>query len=686
MAESKTSDAIADMRARFVLARDFVRERYDQARDDIKFVSVPGHQWDEKLKARRGDRPTYEFPKLRGQVRQVINEMRQSRPQGKVRGAEESDRALAELMQGICRNIESTSNADQAYDIAYQAAVQGGIGYWRICTDYATDDDFEQDLRVKPIRNPFAVKCDPAAVEIDRRDARFWFVEELIPRSDFERNYPDAALQDFDEDSSCEDWREADQIRIAEYWWKEPMQRELLALSDGRVVYRDEIKLDDAALQAAGLTVTASRKVDSHKVMMRLTNGHEWLTEPYEFPSKFIPIVPCWGEIQNIDGEDYFQGLVRPAKDQQRLHNVHKTAAIEAVAKAPKAPFILKMRWIKGLERFWNRANAEDYPYLPIADDAPDSAMPQRAQQAEVPAALLQLAAIDNDDMKAATGIYDASLGARSNETSGRAINARKLQGATANFDYIDNLAYAIRYTYEILVDMIPRVYDTPRVVRVLGADGGEKWKQLYQEVIDPATGQTVVLNDIRKGKYDVVVTVGPSFATQRMEAVDAFTTMLGQMGPGLPPPIATLMAYTAVKNMDVPGTEELDKAFRKLLLSQGLVEPQDGEQPPEPPQGPPPDPRAEAQARKLLADAELAAAKTEHTRVETQILMPKARADVAKTEADAEGQALRNMADGAQMAAALGPPSLPPPNLLSPMTEPPQGGFFMGGGDPYAG
>lgn len=661
MAEKKRDDALAEMLKRRDLASEACVELYDKARDDVRFVTVPGAQWDEKLKARRGDRPTYEFPKLASHVRQVVNEMRQNRPQGKVRGTEEGDAGLAEIMQGLCRNIESVSNADQAYDIGYDFAVKGGFGAWRICTDYLNDEDFEQDIFIEPIRNPFAVKFDPAAIEIDRSDAGFAFVEELVSKDDFERRWPNASISDWEDNHDCVTWREKNQVLIAEYWYKDPIKVEMWALSNGAVVSVEELEKRakdqgqptdaltlEALLANEGISVTKRREVDSHVVKMRMTNGNEWLTDPYEFPSKFIPIIPCWGNITNIDGEDYWFGMVRPSKDQQRLHNVHRTAAIEAVAKSPKAPFIVKSKWIKGFERFWRNANAEDYPYLPVHDEA--EAMPQRAAQAEIPAALLQLSALDNEDIKANTGIYDASLGARSNETSGRGIMARQQQGATATFNYIDNLAYAIRYTYKILVDMIPRVYDTPRVVRVLGPDGGEKWKQLYQSVIDPQTGQEITLNDLSKGKYDVTITVGPSFATQRMEAVDAFTTLLGQMGPGLPPPIASLMAFSAINNMDLPGTEPVINSFRKLLVGQGVMEPEEGDEPPQPQQ---PDPKMLAEAKKDDADA------------------ARSQAQAQLYGEQAIGQALENAAG----MALLGPPPQPQPMQ---MNQPPPGGFFV--------
>ncbi|HDS1140091.1 TPA: hypothetical protein QDZ75_004168 [Stenotrophomonas maltophilia] len=661
MAEKKRDDALAEMLKRRDLASEACVELYDKARDDVRFVTVPGAQWDEKLKARRGDRPTYEFPKLASHVRQVVNEMRQNRPQGKVRGTEEGDAGLAEIMQGLCRNIESVSNADQAYDIAYDFAVKGGFGAWRICTDYLNDEDFEQDILIEPIRNPFAVKFDPAAIEIDRSDAGFAFVEELVSKDDFERRWPNASISDWEDNHDCVTWREKNQVLIAEYWYKDPIKVEMWALSNGAVVSVEELEKRakdqgqptdaltlEALLANEGISVVKRREVDSHVVKMRMTNGNEWLTEPYEFPSKFIPIIPCWGNITSIDGQDYWFGMVRPSKDQQRLHNVHRTAAIEAVAKAPKAPYIVRISDIKGFERQWSNANSEDYPWLPVHDSAKE--LPRRSNQAEIPAALLQLGALDNEDIKAQTGIYDASLGARSNETSGRGILARQQQGATATFNYIDNLAYAIRYTYKILVDMIPRVYDTPRVVRVLGPDGGEKWKQLYQSVVDPRTGQSITLNDLSKGKYDVTITVGPSFATQRMEAVDAFTTLLGQMGPGLPPPIASLMAYSAIKNMDLPGMDDVDSAFRQILVTGGVLKPKDGEASPEPQQ---PDPKVLAEAKKDDADA------------------ARSQAQAQLYGEQAIGQALENAAG----MALLGPPPQPQPMQ---MNQPPPGGFFV--------
>lgn len=648
--KKRDTDLLDEMRRQYQRADEACSDAYAKANEDRRFVNVPGAQWDQKLKARRGDRPTYEFPKLSSHTRQVINELKQAMPQGKVRGATDEDRGLAELMQGICRGIERNSDAEDAYKIAYECAVEGGIGHWRLVTDYRNPDDFELDISIKEIRNPSAVKWDAASVDLDREDAEHCFVEDSISKSSFERQYPDADLVGWESDSGCDSWRDRDQIKICEYFWKEPAKRELLQLEDGRTLFADELGDDwQAILAEAGVQVVRQREVESWKVFSRLTNGHEWLTDRYEWPTRHIPVVTVWGSIRSIDGVDEWQGLVRPHKDQQRLHNVHRTAAIEAVAKAPKAPFLVKLSWIKGLEHFWKNANSEDYPYLPVNDEA--AQMPARAGQAEIPAALIQLSQLDNEDIKAGTGIYDASLGARSNETSGRAIAARQMQGATSTYHFTDNLARGIRRTYKILCDMVPKVYDTARVVAVVGEDGGEEWKQLYQEVADPQTGEAVVLNDISKGKYAVAVTVGPGYATQRMETAEMMSQLLGQIGPAFPP-IAPVLANYIVKSLDGPGVDELSEQMRKILVAQGAIPPEEGDEPPPPPQ---PDPSVAAKADKDGAQA-------------------------AKYGAEAESIQIENMAKQALLSA---PP--PMPQMMFP-EQPPQGGFLMGGDLPPMG
>lgn len=598
------------MRSRYDMAREYWDPIFDRVREDIRFVAVPGNQWPEDLREARGrKRHFYEFPKLRGQIQQIINEQKQSRPSIKIRGAEESDRGLADVMRGIIYNIDSVSNAEYARDIAFENAVRGGVGFYRVTTDFSSQDDFDLDVIVRPIRNACGAYCDPSAVEIDRRDALFWFVPESMPEREFERKFPNASLGDFYDDIDCQAWRDAGKVMVCEYWYKEPYKKRLLLLQSGEVVE------DSEAARTSGAIVVREREVDCHKVYSVLTNGHEFLTEPTEFPCKHIPIIPVFGNIDCIDGEDEISGAVRFAKDAQRLHNVHRTAMIESVAKAPKAPFIGKRKWFGRYWEMWSKANAEDYPALPIEDDA--DGIPQRSAQAEVPVALIQMAQIDNEDMKAATGVPDAAMGMRSNESSGAAQRERKMQSATATFNYMDNLIRAMKYEAEIKLEMIPRVYDTPRVVRTLGPDGGEKWTQLYRQVIDPETRQPITLNDISKGKYDAVIDIGPSYATQRMEAAEMYANMAGQLGSAMPP-LTAFLAYMVAKNTDAPEMEEADAVMRKILISAGVpLEPKDGDDPPAQPQ---PNPKDIASAEKDKAAAGKIQAETEGLQIDNMM------------------------------------------------------------------
>jgi hypothetical protein len=651
MAAKKDQDRISEMQSRYEKAQEGCTERYDAAADDIRFVTIPGSQWDSRLRARRGDRPTYEFPKLGSHIRLVVNEMRQARPQGKVRGVEESDVGLAEIIQGLGRNIEDVSNADIAYLNAYQQAVKGGLGWIALDTDYAKPDDFDLDILICPVRNFACVKVDPSAVKIDRSDMMFAFEEDTLSVDEYKRQFPDSDITGFFTDNQSVDWRTDNKVRIARYWWKSPKNRTLWALSNGDTVCRDEVKdqfnwIDQSEvsaepeeiLAANGLSVVKEREVKDHEVMCALTNGYEFLTDPYKFPSRHIPLVPVWGDIENIDGDDYWQGMVRPSKDQQRLINVFGTAQVEAVAKAPKTPFILKQSWIKGFEKLWANANAEDRPYLPVTDAA--DGIPQRVQGPEIPTAMIQLSQIASNDMKDTTGIYNASLGQQSNELSGVAINSRKQQGSVATFHYIDNLSHAIRRVWEIMIDMIPKVYDTNRVVRILGADGATEWKELYQEVTDPITRQKVVLNDISKGKYDVTVTIGPSYATQRMEAVEVFSQLAAQIG-GAYPAIGPLLSYVILNNVDMPGAEEVSEALRNALVKQGLLPPKEGDQPPAPPA---PDPRVMAEVEEIMARAGKHQADAAAATAKAQTTVPTAMADNEKTIAEAVQKHIENL------------------------------------------
>lgn len=554
--DGRNADPMAEMRERYERAVEADRENREKAIEDLKFVTIPGSQWDDHQRKMRKGRPCYEFPILRSHWRQVVNDQKKARPAIKVRPVEDADVAGAELRQGIIRNIEQQSNAESAYDSAFETLTAAGMGSWRIVTAYASDDAWEQDLRVRPIADPLtSVWLDPD----DHEDPGFGFIEETMSRERFKAKYPKADAVSFESAKSWDkgNWFGESDVRVAEYWRKVPVKKTLLLLSDGRTVNAAEV--DPAALAAQGVEVLKSRECNGHKVVMSIVSGKEELAGPFETVFNRIPVVVTYANRHKIDGKWHWCGMVRFSRDPQKLLNYNLTTAQEVVSKQPKSPYLLTPKMLEGdgVKRMWDNSNASDLPYLPYTPDASaPGGRPVREAPPDMPSAFTMLTQISVDMLKASDGIFDASVGARSNETSGKAIMARQQEGDTATFDYQDALSKSIRLTGEILVSALPKVYDTPRVMRVIGKDGAEDWRQLYQENPDGT-----VINDLSAGKYDVAVSTGPGYDTQRMEFIDALT-QLGQGNPLIAQGVPDLI----VGAMDFPKAEEAAERLKLLL------------------------------------------------------------------------------------------------------------------------
>lgn len=616
--EGKDEDEfLAEMRQRAQWAMDGDSDLRMLAVDDIEFCDIPGHQWDAFTKQERAGRPCYEFNKVRQSVRQVTGDQKQNRPSIKIRAVHDATQDDADIRMGIIRNIEAISNAEQAYDTAFEYAVKGGFGAWRINVAYATDDAFEQEILVEAIEDALSsVYFDPMARKIDRRDGRYAFVFDAPTRSEFRARYPKAKMVSFGAAGNGTNWNEwwgEETVRIAEYWYKQPGQNVIVLLSDGRTVDATQIEAITDELAQAGVTEIRRRTVAVDEVYSCVCSGSEILEGPTKWAGKFIPIVPNWGDIIRINGRDYWSGMVRFARDPQKLYNYERSTLVEVIAKQPKQPIFAAAEAIEGYEADYADMGHSDKPVLLYNHllDHPGGGQPRRAEPPYFPAALANAANLSSDDIKATLGIYDASLGARSNETSGRAINARKQQGDVANYVYIDNHAKAMRYTGEILDDLIGKVYDTERVIRILGPDGKDEMTKVNTAVQDQQTGQWVKVNDLSAGKFDIAVDIGPSYLTQRMETAEAMSQMSQVPGPFQP-----LAQYAYLKNLDVPDIEEVQKAAREMLVKQGILPPADGEQPPQPP---PPNPKDVAGAQVEAAKANKYQAEAQRTQVETQ-------------------------------------------------------------------
>ena len=554
-----------------------------EALDDIKFARL-GEQWPEyAVKARGKDRPMLVINRLPAFIRQVVNDARQNRPAIKIRPVDDNaDPVTAEVMNGLIRNIEYSSNADVAYDTALENAVDSAWGYVRVSLVYATDDTFDQDLRIERIADKFRVYGDPRSQAADSSDWNVAFVTDLLKRSDFKREYKGAEPADWDGGDEyanlTEKWRDGDDVRVAEYWTRTTKPAEIVLLQDAA---GQQIVLDSAALrkeqalyEAAGFQIAGTRKTQRQFVKQYILSGAEVLEET-DWAGIYIPISICCGDEVNVEGKRHLRSLIRDAKDPQRMHNFWRTASTELVALSPKAPFI-GPKGVFDVDKRWKTANTENHPYMEYDGKvAAQGGPPQRQQFAGVPAGALQEALNSADDMKAVIGIYDASLGARSNETSGVAINARQREGDVSTFHFIDNLGRCIRHTGRILIDLIPKVYSAGRMVRILGVDGspqnvrlgpprpGEQPPAVNMPDGKPGMPKAGVF-DLSAGKYDLTVEAGPSFTTKRQESAAQITEFVRAF-----PHVFPIIGDLLVKVLDWPGAEEIAARLKTMLPPQ---------------------------------------------------------------------------------------------------------------------
>jgi hypothetical protein len=547
------------------------------ALDDLRFSR--GDQWPEDVLRQRQleRRPCLTINKMRAFIRQVVNDSRQNKPSIKVHPVDSgADPETAKVISDLIRNIEYTSNADVAYDTATECAVERGWGYFRIGMDYAHGDTFDMDLSIDRVSNPFSIYGDPNSTAADSSDWNIAFATEMIPKKLYEAKYgKDAAKIDWSADESKIDdkWFTEDSVLRAERWSREEYDKKIYLMSDGTILDETRLVYLKDLLAAQDIVVVNERTAKCWKVKQFFMNGAEVL-ETREWLGQYIPIVPVYGDEVDVEGKRQFRSLIREAKDAQRMFNFWRSMSTELIALAPKTPFIGPKGAFKDDTEKWATANSHSHAYIEYSGQV----APQRQPFASVPAGALQEALNASDDMKAVMGIYDASLGARSNETSGRAIMARQREGDVATFHFQDNMARAIRHAGRILIDLIPHVYDRERIIRTIGEDGTQKAVPLKQEtpVLDnngkPVMGEDGVpmtrIYDLAAGKYDLTVATGPSFTTRREEAAAQMTEMVRAF-PDAAPVIGDLIA----KNLDWPGADEIAerlKAINPALQAQG--------------------------------------------------------------------------------------------------------------------
>lgn len=497
-----------------------------------------------------------------------------------------ADVNTAEVIGGLTRSIERNSSADVAYDTAIDHAVSGGFGFFRITTDYAHPMSFDKEIRIERIASALMVNWDVSSTKFDASDWQYGFVSEFLTQDQFKQQYPGASPVDFEGEFAemAQYWLQEEKVRLAEWWTRTETKKKIVQLSDGSIHREDRLpKLAKQMLQAAGintqgmskddmvravmagtgLTVARERESSFFTVKRRIVSGVEVLKEE-DWPGSMIPICPVWGDEVYFDGRRYFRSMIADARDPQAMHNFWRSATTELVALAPRAPFMLQegtMPTDATEKAKWETANTRSHAYLLFGRNA--TVAPQRQPYAQIPAGALQEAISANEDIQAVTGVYPASIGARSNETSGKAILARERQANVSNFHFLDNLSRAIGYAGRCIVELIPEIYSERETIRILGEDMKEKVVRLTQEdgggEIGPDGKPT--LYNLAVGKYDVTVSSGPSFATQREELREMLLEVMQRV-----PDAAPVVGDVLLETMDVPGADRIAKRLHALL------------------------------------------------------------------------------------------------------------------------
>jgi hypothetical protein len=539
------------------LANEADQMNRSEALEDLKFAA--GDQWPVEIQNSRvlEARPCLTVNKVDAYCRQLTNQMRQQRPRIKVHGMNnESDAKMAEIIQGICRHIEVQSDADQAYDKAGDFAVRMGWGYWRVTTDYVKDDSFDQDIFIKAIDNPFTVYFDPNSVAPDGSDAEKVLITTVISKDNFKKMYPNAELQQGftmrGTGDSNPEWVMKEDIRLAEYFYVERNPIKIHLLSDGSSVKSKDLPPQDV-LDMAGITIVESRDSHEKKIKWCKLTSMEVLEEG-EWAGKYIPIVPVFGQETVVENKKKKFGIVRMAKDPQRMYNFWQTSLTESVALAPKAKWLLAEGQDEGHENEWAMANIKSMPVLRYKQtdiDGRPAPAPQRLQPEPPPAGIMAAAQAMTTDLMQVVGIFDPAQLPTGN-ISGKALQGQQQQVDLTNFHYYDNLTRSIRQTGRIILDLIPHIYDRERVMRIIGDDGKPEILTINQYGQDEE-GINKILNDVTVGEFDIVMDTGPGYNSKRQEAVESMMALFAA-DPALIQQAGDLL----VRNMDFPGAETI--------------------------------------------------------------------------------------------------------------------------------
>lgn len=567
---------LCDLRDSYRLDVQADSENRDEVITDKKFAA--GEQWDPTVLEQRAGLPCLVINTVPQFTAQLIGDWRTNRNAVKVVPSENGDVDVASIRSDLIRAIEMKSRAARVYDSAFESMIQCGDGAYQISVDYSGDDVFDQEILIKPIDDVLSVVWDRMSIDPTGADANHCFVDEMYPRKEFDRLWPDSdpsELSDREQAELAEDgWCDKDAVRVTAYWRILVRDRLVVMFQNGSIHVVDHNNLE--SLTEKNGPPMRTRIAPCRYAQMHLVTGFDILSGPFEYKLSRLPVIRMSGRVINVNGRRVRHGLVRFMKDPVRLRNFWRSVAAEQLGYAPKAQWLAPESAVEGREEDFRKAHLSRDPLLIYNDDA--TSPPVRIEPPAPQSAILNEAAVNTQDMKDVTGIHDASLGIQSNETSGKAIMARQREGDVASLTYYDNGNAALLEGGDVINQLISQIYDGTRTIRIIGEDETPKLVAI-NDPMDPESP------DLSVGNYDVAITTGASYTTRRVEAADAMMQAV-QVWPQLIQVAGDLIA----KAQDWPGAEQLAERLRKTIppnLLAGEKDPGTGQ--PAPPPGPDP-------------------------------------------------------------------------------------------------
>ena len=631
------------------------RANHDRAEEDVAYIFGEQYTSDELTVREEENRLSMTFNKLPSFINRVTGAQRSSvqtinvSPTGKSLGKEEpklttmdgEEVSLSHILTGLVRDIEYSSNAKAGYKQAFKHGLEGGFGWLRVLTKYQ-DDGFDLDIDIKAITNRWSVIVDPRCKELDMSDMNWCFISERMPLKEFNARYPDKSHEALAGETAQHEytsfWGNDEEVTVTEYFRREPIKKKIALMSNGEVYDYDDAKEVEAELAEMDITVEKTRDVISHKVIWcKITQG-DVLEEEIEFPTTTIPVIPVLGRVTNTRTKLQLKGLINDAVDAQIAMNKMKSSALERIDASPLNPFVSTDKAIEGYEDMWAEANTTKFSTLIYKKG---EERPVREQGSTLPVAELQVSTALDEDMKGSIGLFNASMGQQGNEVSGKAIEARQTEGDIGTYEFLDNYENAIRRTGLLVIEMIPRVYDTERIIRIRGADDTNQLLEINKVIVNPENGEEIVINDLNFGKHTVVITSGASYETKQQENASQILDLMKSA-----PQVAQVGADLLVRNLDFSQSDVLGDRLEKMvppnLLSKEKREELQKDQP-----EPTPSPeqiQAQAEQEKLKVETDL-----KKFELESKIELEKIKLETAQVNLEAKKIESRMKLDGVE-------------------------------------